>query len=98
MRARPKLDRNHNEIVQALRQMGCSVQSLAAVGGGVPDLLVGICSVNVLIEVKDGEAAPSARKLTPAQHEWIKGWRGAVGIVTSVAEAVVLVDRIRGWR
>ena len=37
----PRVDRNHSEIVDALRQAGASVQSLVKVGDGCPDLLVG---------------------------------------------------------
>ena len=40
MRFNAKVDLNQTEIVQALRQAGATVQSLAAVGKGVPDLLV----------------------------------------------------------
>lgn len=39
MRRRAKVDSNHAEIVEALRAQGWEVISLAAIGGGVPDLL-----------------------------------------------------------
>lgn len=42
MRHAARTDRNQAEIVKALRAAGCSVQCLHAVGGGVPDLLVGL--------------------------------------------------------
>jgi len=71
-----KTDDNHQRIVAALRAFGASVASLAAVGGGVPDLLVGYRGVNYLLEVKDGSKVASARKLTAAQVEWFGGWRG----------------------
>ena len=41
MRRAARIDRNQPEIVKALRQVGAHVTSLAAVGDGVPDLLVG---------------------------------------------------------
>ena len=36
-----RVDQNHVEIVKALRDHGAFVVSLATVGKGVPDLLVG---------------------------------------------------------
>lgn len=88
MRRAAKVDANQAEIVADLRKAGCSVESLAAVGKGVPDLLVGHGSRNYLLEVKDGSKPPSARKLTDAQVEWHKVWRGSVYTVTSTQEAL----------
>lgn len=67
MRARPRIDANQPDIVKALRKMGAFVQSLAAVGDGCPDLLVGFRGKTYLIEVKDGDKPPSKRALTPAE-------------------------------
>ena len=50
-----KIDDNHGAIVSALKAEGLSVQSLAGIGGGVPDLLVGARGLTYLVEVKDGE-------------------------------------------
>jgi len=88
MRAK-RTDANHVEIVEALRRRGYLVQSLAAVGCGVPDLLVW-CGRWVLLEVKDGEKCPSARELTPAEKSWHKLCKihgAAVHVVNSEAEA-----------
>lgn len=88
-----KVDANHSAIVKALRQAGCSVQSLAAVGRGCPDLLIYAPArrEHILAEVKDGSKPPSARELTPDQCEWHCNWRGPVQIVTSVDEALAMV-------
>ena len=91
MRRAAKVDANQAEIVAALRGVGCSVQPLHAVGGGVPDLLVGKGGVNLLVEVKDGSKRPSARRLNAVQQEWHDAWRGNVAVVSSVAEALTLV-------
>ena len=89
MRRAAKIDANHHEIVDALRRVGATVQSLAAVGCGVPDLLVGYCGRTYLLEVKDGSKPPSARKLTQDQIDWHAEWRGGdVYVVTSVTEAL----------
>ena len=76
MRLRAKVDANQKEIVKALRAGGCSVQILAQVGHGVPDLLIGFRGVTDLAEVKDGDLPPSARKLTQDEQSWISAWRG----------------------
>jgi len=91
MRRASKVDANQAEIVAALRGVGCSVQPLHAVGGGVPDLLVGFRGMNLLVEVKDGSKRPSARRLTPDQERWHDSWRGTVAVVKDVPEALTLV-------
>lgn len=89
-----KIDANQNEIVKALRQIGCSVQSLASVGKGVPDLLVGFRGVNFLIEIKDGSKPKSAQKLTPDQIEWHDKWQGKVFVINSVEQAIDLISKL----
>ena len=44
-----KIDANQNEIVDALRKAGCSVQILSSVGKGCPDILVGRGGRNYLL-------------------------------------------------
>jgi len=91
VRLRPRVDRNQADIVDALRRVGCSVQSLAAVGSGCPDLLVGRGGVNYLFEVKDADKPPSARILTSDQREWHASWNGWAFVVGSAAEALEIV-------
>lgn len=91
MRRAAKVDDNQDQIVKALRACGCSVQSLASVGKGCPDLLVGRLGRNYALEVKDGAKAPSRRKLTPLEEKFHVEWRGQVTVVTSVAEALEAV-------
>lgn len=92
MRLRAKVDANQREIVEALRKAGCSVQTLAAVGAGVPDLLVGFRGQTYLIEVKDPAKPPSHRRLTDKQVAWHGSWQGdPVQIVKSPEEALVAV-------
>jgi hypothetical protein len=68
------------------------VQSLAAIGAGCPDLLVGYKGVNYLMEVKDGSKPPSGRKLTPDQVEWLRKWKGAAVTVTTLGEAIGVLN------
>lgn len=89
MRRAARTDTNHREVVAALRAVGCSVSSLAAVGQGVPDLLVGVSGATLLVEVKDGSRSPSERRLTACQQSWMAEWRGGPVAVVDSAEAAV---------
>ena len=71
-----RIDANHTAVVTALRKAGAKVESLAGVGNGVPDLLVGIRGKLALFEVKDGSKSPSKRKLTEDQIKWHEEWAG----------------------
>ena len=93
MRRAARTDANQAAIVRALEALGCTVQSLAAVGGGVPDLLIGWRGMCLLFEVKDGAKPPSERKLTPDQVLWHRDWRGQVAVVESVEDALQAVLR-----
>ena len=88
MRKRGRVDSNQEEVVAQLRQAGFSVQILSSVGGGCPDLLVGRNGINVLIEVKDGTKAPSARRLTLEEGDWHAFWRGQICVAQSAERAV----------
>lgn len=89
MRLKGKVDANQKEIVDALRSVGASVVSLANVGNGVPDLLVGFNGRTCLLEVKDGSKPPSHQNLTDAQLDFISNWRGSsIAIVNSVDGAL----------
>lgn len=77
-----KVDANQAEIVEALRNIGATVQPLHTVGSGVPDLLVGWCGRNILMEVKVAKG-----KLTPDQISWHGIWSGQVCVVHSIEEA-----------
>ena len=52
---RAKVDANQKVIVEALRAAGCFVQSLAGVGKGCPDLLVGSDGKWYVIRICDPE-------------------------------------------
>jgi hypothetical protein len=92
MRIRGRIDGNQAQIVRALRQVGASVQSLADVGDGCPDLLVGFRGVTMILEVKDGNASPSDQRLTEDQKRWHKAWAGQVCIVRSPEEAIKAIS------
>lgn len=92
MRRAAKIDANHPEIVAALRAIGASVQSLASIGQGCPDLLVGYRGANYALEVKDGNKPPSKRQLTPDELRWHRTWAGNVYIVESPEHAIQVLQ------
>jgi hypothetical protein len=79
-----RIDTNHKEIVAALRQIGATVVSLAAMKHGCPDLLVGYQGETILMEVKMPKG-----KFTPDQLNFIGKWRGGpISRVDSVDAAI----------
>jgi len=82
--------------VKALRAVGATVQSIAAVGKGAPDILIGWRGTNIIAEIKDGDKPPSSRKLTPLEKEWHSVWAGQVAIVKDIDEALALLTSMRG--
>lgn len=92
MRLAARTDANQAVIVDALRSIGASVEtSTARLGGGFPDLCVGYCGANFLIEVKNPE---TRGKLNKKQREWIDEWQGQHVIVETVTQALRAVGAI----
>lgn len=94
MRRAARTDRNHREIIEALRAAGAAVTDTSAVGGGYPDLTVSYRRAWYLIEVKDGEKSPSRRKLTKAQQDWHAQQQAAVHVVKDAHEALVAIGAV----
>ena len=96
MRIAAKTDANQTQVISALRAAGAKVQSLAAIGKGVPDLLCQYKGTFYLIEVKDGRKAPSQRRLTDDQVKWHEEWKSAfLGVVESPDEALKFIGAIK---
>jgi len=91
------VDGNHAEVVKALRRCGIGVLSLAAVGSGIPDLLVAFRGVTVLLEIKNPDSdrgAPS--KVKQNTLDFLASWPGKAYVVWSPEEAVrVVVEAAR---
>ncbi len=82
-----KVDIVQASIVDALRRCGAQVESLAGVGRGVPDLLVGYAGELYLLEVK----SPGG-KLTTMQKVWHRCWQEyPVYVVHDACEALAAV-------
>lgn len=89
------MDGNHADIVAAFERCGCTVLSLAPMGRGCPDLLIGCDLANYLVEVKDGSRTPSERRLTPDEMRFQKDWRGHWSMIERVEDVPVFV---KAWR
>ena len=94
MRRAAKIDKNQPAIVDALRKCGAFVQSLAAVGNGCPDLLIGYRGRTILVEVKDGSKVPSARELTEDQNWWHARWAGGSLAVVNDIEGALRILKV----
>jgi Holliday junction resolvase len=92
MRYANRIDANQNAIVEALRKAGAVVRIISQ-GDGIPDLLVGYRGYTILMEVKDGDKVPSARKLTEAEQKFFEDWRGGLlVVVNSIEEALEILE------
>lgn len=89
MRRAGRTDACQTAVVTALRNLGASVAITSGAGNGLPDLLVGWRGETFLLELKDGDKAPSAKKLTPAEAHFVANWKGRpVKIIETPEEAV----------
>lgn len=91
MKRAARVDENHAPIVKALLDAGCSVQSLAAVGLGCPDILVGMAGANILIEIKNPDSRRGKEGLNEEQRSWHRFWKGHVVTVHTAEEAIAAV-------
>jgi hypothetical protein len=97
---RARVDANQDAIVRALRAVGCSVQSLATIGKGCPDLLCGRNGRTYLLEAKNPEyrcKSDPGKDLTPDEIEWLSKWKGSrVWVVYGAEEALRVVCPTEG--
>ena len=94
-RRAPRLDANHTECVEAFRNHGISVCSLAGMADGVPDLLIAYDDCCWLVEIKDGSKPPSRRKLTPPEEKFFLEWPGRCVVVYSTEDAKQIANAIK---
>jgi hypothetical protein len=92
MRRAARVDDNQMEIVRAMRAVGATVRVITQ-GDGLPDLLVGYNGHTILMEIKDGNKPPSARKLTDNEQKFFDEWKGGpLYKVESVDQALDILD------
>jgi Holliday junction resolvase len=93
-----KTDKNQKEIVEALREIGCSVYVTASVGHDFPDLVVGtpykvpdwvkLNGTVVLMEIKTDTG-----KLSEGQEKFISEFKGACIVVRNIEDALRAVGK-----
>lgn len=91
-----KIDDSQRELVPFLQAHGATFQSLATVGKGCPDGIVGFMGVTAVVEFKTprtppktSRRVPRARKATRtvlAQAEWSARWKGSTVVILRTRE------------
>ena len=94
MRYRARIDDNQKQIVEALRKAGASVKSLAQLGSGCPDLLVGFKGINWLFEVKDPSKRPSQRELSEDERAFHAAWLGQIDVIENSTQAIEKISSV----
>lgn len=90
MRYAARTDANKAAIVAALRAAGAVVWDLK-----LPvDLLVGIDGRTLLIEIKDGNKPPSARRHTPLQAAFMATWIGGPVVTVTDVDGALRAMRV----
>ncbi len=83
MRRARRVDSNHAEIRDGLRQAGADVTDLSGIGGGIPDLIVEMFGVRAWVDCKAAGGRETAAQLAL--------WRklpGAVFVAHDLDEAL----------
>lgn len=91
MRKHGRTDANHADFGAGMRAAGWLMSDTSAIGGGFPDW-VGCAPDGTMwgFEVKNPQARPSDRELTPKQKDFHRLWRRCptLKVVMSVEQAL----------
>lgn len=89
-----RVDCNQKEIVNAFKQLGCSVFDTSRVAGGYPDLTIGKNGKTILVEIKRDLKAT----FTKSQQEFMDSWKGStvcrVQDIDGVITIVKMLDKV----
>jgi Holliday junction resolvase len=89
VRRAAKVDSNQTQIVSALEAAGATVQSLAAIGKGCPDILAAFRGDMWLMEIKHGKG-----KTNELQKKWHIEWNAPVHVVYGPEEALKVIGAL----
>ena len=89
-----KVDANHGAIRDHLKTKGWSVLSLARLGNGAPDLLVGRRGFSALVEVKSSVG----KRLREGQQLFARSWNGVCIKAVSPVDAETQLDRAEKYQ
>jgi Holliday junction resolvase len=84
-----RIDANQTQIVSALESAGATVQSLATIGKGCPDILAARAGRMWLFEIKQPKGKTKA-----AQDKWHAAWNAPVYVVREPDEALKIIGAI----
>jgi hypothetical protein len=91
-----KKDDNHKEIQAHFERSGAGVKDVSSLPDFV-DIIITYMGVAVAVEIKDGEKAPSSRKLTAGELDFKNYWEahgGKWALVESIKDADGLLASI----
>ena len=84
-----RVDKNQQQIVSALRKLGCSVAITSDVGVGFPDLVIGLNGVNFMVELKS-----EGGKLRESQVKFHKKWQGQIATCWNLEEVLKVIGYV----
>ncbi len=87
-----RVDGNHHDIRDGLRQLGFEVLDTNKMGGGMSDLVVAVDDVTYFIEIKNKEGR-NRMTIDELLFESMIRERAVYAVVNSIEEAVQLVER-----
>ena len=91
MRYAKRVDGNHHEIIQGLRDCGYKVKDTSKYGDGFPDCIVAGGGRVVMLEIKQGSA-----KLTDAEKDFHEAFYGlGLHVVRTLEDAIKIMERER---
>jgi hypothetical protein len=95
VRRAAKKDRNHNDIADIFAAAGASVHDTSRLGENFPDMVIGICGFNILVEVKRADLPPSQSKLTEGQFKFFDTWKGWTAVVRNDQDALNIIKQAK---
>ena len=70
-----------------------TIVDASSFGKGFPDIVVGLWGANYLVELKDSNKPPSARRLTNSQVSLHANWQGQIAVCTTSTDVVATILR-----
>ena len=96
VRRKAKTDKNHNEVIDPIRELPhVSAKTTHDVGGGFGDWVIGCNGYSVVIEIKDDDGT-----LEASQERFKRGWKGGY-IVARTSDPILawinFVNQLPRW-
>lgn len=93
MRRAARTDSNHQEITKAFRALGFSVLDIHILKN-CGDIIIAKNRKTAIVEIKDGNKPPSARKLTKGESCFKTSWNGDYFVVTCLDDVEEVAKKI----